>query len=421
MYASLNYHELPVQERAVFALDKESTAQADLALKQEKSVLEDVILSTCNRTEIYAVVDQLHTGKYYLKRFLANQFGYDLEKIEEIVEIGSGEEATTHLLRVTTGLDSMIVGEPQILGQMKNAFAIAQEQGTSGLIFNELFKEALTFAKRMHTKHRVSELSQSSAQAGLHQIKVHLGTMKGHSLLVLGVGSIGQQVIKNASTMGFDRIIIANRTFSRAAELAKELGGVVEARQWDEMDNLLTQVDAVVTAVSSSVPIINELNSNKLQVLIDLGVPQNVSLKCVRSLQAYYNIDDLSNVVSQNNQIKKQMIVQMESAVPEAVQDFEEWQRALPVVPIIRELRGTSLSIESNAYESLLNKLPQLDEHERKVISKHMKSIVNQMIKGPIVQIKDASGQPGSDEHLAFFCRIFGFSEDSYQGVTHEK
>lgn len=428
MHASLNYHDLPIEERSQFVFNKDELADADVMLNQEKSILENIILSTCNRTELYAVVDQLHTGRYYLRRFLANWFHVDMARIDELVDTGSETETVTHLMRVTTGLDSMIVGEPQILGQMKQAFAIAQKAQTTGLIFNELFKEATTFAKRMHTKYRVSELSKSTSQAGLHQIKQHFGQLSGQRLLIIGTGMIGAQVARNASTMGFGQIILMNRTKETADALADEIGGVVRASDWSQMTDEVNRADAIVTAVGATMPIISGkmLTTSDVVsdgIVIDLGVPQNVDTEAVAKLSCYDNIDDLSDILDDNQLAKHHMIDQMAAEVPAAVAEFDDWQRSLPVVPIIRELRESSLEIESNTYNSLMRKLPQLDSHERKVISKHMKSIVNQMIKGPIVQIKDSSSEPDAAEHLDFFCRIFGFDRAYQQReqMTHEK
>ncbi|GKT02943.1 glutamyl-tRNA reductase [Furfurilactobacillus entadae] len=428
MYASLNYRDLTVQERGQFTFSPAQLGQADRELKAEKSIFEDVILSTCNRTEIYAVVDQLHTGRYYLKRFLANWFNVEISAIEDVVNIGSETEAISHLMRVASGLDSMIAGEPQILGQLKAAFAVAQDVHTTGLIFNELFKEATTFAKRMHTEYRVSELSQSSSQAGLHEIKRHFGTLTGKKLLVVGAGMIGQQVARNASTMGFATVNVVNRTDETAHQVAASLSETVVAKPWAHRNQLLQEADAVVMAASVTEPLVTATMVTAAPVsttgiVVDLGVPQNVAPEAVPVLNRYANVDDLATILTGNEQLKQQWLAAMEMQVPSAVNAFADWQRALPVVPIIRDLRESSLAIESNAYESLLRKLPELDKHERQVISKHMKSIVNQMIKEPIVHIKDASSAPNAAEHLDFFCEIFGFDRavQLRKEMTHEK
>lgn len=212
IYVSLNYQKLPIEIRERFVLSKQELIRANRLLNNEKSILENVILSTCNRTDVYAVVDQLHTGRYYIKRFLANWFHMDLEQINQWVQIGVKADAVSHLLRVATGLESLMVGEPQILGQVKEAFSLAYEKQTTGVILDHLFKQAITFSKRMHTDYRVSELAQTSGQAGLHQIKATLKTLDDKKLVIVGLGQEGAHVLKNASTMGFNRILISNRT-----------------------------------------------------------------------------------------------------------------------------------------------------------------------------------------------------------------
>ncbi|WP_369406548.1 hypothetical protein [Lentilactobacillus kisonensis] len=168
-----------------------------------------MILSTCNRTEIYAVVDQVHTGRYYLKRFLSRWFNMPLEQIDGWVNIGVKENAVKHLFEVAVGLDSLIMGEPQILGQVKQAFFNAEDNGTTGVIFKHLFQQVISFAKRMHTKYPTSELSLTSHQAGLHQIKTHLGSVKGKTLAVVGLGDVGSHLLKKCQHDGFQTHLYA--------------------------------------------------------------------------------------------------------------------------------------------------------------------------------------------------------------------
>lgn len=225
MCVSLNYHQLPIELREKFSFSADEVPKADKLLNAEKSILENLLISTCNRTEIYAVVDQIHTGRYYIKRFLAEWFHYTVEDFSQYVSITTKEEAASHLFRVIVGLDSLIKGEPQILGQMKKAFQVATDQKTTGVILNHLFRQAITFSKRMHTKYRVSELAQSSGQAGLHQIKSDFGSLDGKSLAVIGMGHIGRHTAYNASNMGFSKVLLLNRTDEKAEKVANNLQG----------------------------------------------------------------------------------------------------------------------------------------------------------------------------------------------------
>lgn len=411
---SLNYQKLPIDIRQQVVFDKSDLTKANQLLNDEKSILENVILSTCNRTEIYAVVDQIHTGKYYVKRFLANWFHLSVDQITEWSVIEIKEAAVTHLVRLATGLESLIVGEPQILGQLKTAFFAARDADTTGAIFNHLFNQAIAFAKRMHTQYPVSELAKTSGQTGLHQIKVHLTDLKDKELLIVGMGDIGTHVVKNASTMGFKQIYVLNRTFTKAQQVAAEYENL-KARPIEELVELVNHVDAVILATATKVPLINQKTFNHpddLPILIDLGVPRNVDISGISADNKYYDIDHLTEIIANNNATKSVMINEIASLIPQEVANFFAWQRQLHLVPVIRQLRESTLATEKQVYDSLLRKLPELDSHQRKVISKHMKSIVNQMIKRPIKEIKELSVQDDAKADLEFFCRLFGLQFD---------
>lgn len=416
IYVNLDYHRLPLALREQFSFAAEQLAQADQKLNQEKSILENVILSTCNRTEIYAVVDQIHTGRYYLKRFLANWFNVDLATINTYVMIEEQDAAVTHLFRVASGLESLIVGEPQILGQVKRSFFAAQANATTGAIFNHLFQEVITFAKRMHTEYKISEHSISSSQAGLHQIKSHLQALQGKQLAIVGLGEMGRQALDNAYNMGFSHIVLVNRTLSKAQHLAANFGQQVSAAPLTNLTEVLADSDAVITAVAAREPVITEQTLTKRRsnlVLIDLGVPRNIRLTPQLANQLhYYNIDQLTEIVQSNNELRQQLVKKIAAEIPVAVQDYYTWQRQLHIVPVIKELRESALAVQGTALTSLQRKLPELDEHELKVIRKHMKSIVNQLIKQPIKTIKELSVTTDAEVDIDFFKQIFGLDED---------
>lgn len=424
MCVSLNHHQLPIEVREQFAFNGEEIVKADQILNSEKSILENLILSTCNRTEVYAVVDQIHTGRYYIKRFLAGWFHYTPDEFEDYITVFTKRDAVTHLLEVASGLDSKLKGEPQILGQIKNAYQVALETEVTGAIFNHLFKQAITFAKKMHTEYPVSELSQSSGQAGLHQIKLDLNDLHGKELAIVGSGHIGTHTAYNASTMGFSRIFVMNRTPEKAEALAANLGENVNAESIDQLPALMPKLDAVVFATSTKQPMMGIDSSFKptnghLDV-IDLGVPRNIAYDGNAAVD-YYDIDHLNNVVSVNNEKKQQMLAKIAQNIQGEADEYFVWERQLHIVPVIRGLRDHALQVEGEAYDSLLRKLPDLDAHERKVISKHMKSIINQMIKTPIKEIKELSVQNDANLDIDLFCQIFGLNNVNVEQQANEK
>ena len=220
------------------------------------------------------------------------------------------------------------------------------------------------------------------------------------------MGHIGRHTAYNASNMGFSRVLLLNRTDSKAEAIADNLQGVVEARPFDQLVTVLAEADAAIFAAAVKQPLY-ETDASTQGIIIDLGVPRNVAVSSDSPVD-YYDIDNLRSILTANDEKKRTMLKQIEAEVPAEVHDFYVWEKQLHIVPVIRGLREHSLRIEAEAYDSLLRKLPDLDAHERKIISKHMKSIVNQMIKGPIKEIKELSVTPGATDDINFFCKIFG-------------
>ena len=182
LVVGLNYKTAPVEIREKLSFIEQDIPKAMQALQEQKSILENVIVSTCNRTEIYAVVDQLHTGRYYIKQFLANWFNIPMAQFENHLFIYEEDEAINHLFRVTAGIDSMVLGETQILGQVKKSFLQGQEMGTTGTVFNQLFKQAVTFAKRAHSETAIGENAVSVSYAAVELAKKIFGSLQNKRL-----------------------------------------------------------------------------------------------------------------------------------------------------------------------------------------------------------------------------------------------
>lgn len=188
LVVGINYRSAPVSIREKLSFIESELPQAMQALQQQKSILENVIVSTCNRTEIYAVVDQLHTGRFYVKQFLASYFDIPMEQFSQYLFLHEQDEAIDHLFRVTAGIDSMVLGETQILGQVKSSFLAGQEIGTTGTVFNQLFKQAVTLAKRAHNETAIGENAVSVSYAAVELGKKIFGSLKNKHVVILAQG-----------------------------------------------------------------------------------------------------------------------------------------------------------------------------------------------------------------------------------------
>lgn len=424
---SVNFRTAPVEIREKLAFQEDQVHEAMTALNKEKSILENVIVSTCNRTELYVVADQAHTGRYYTKRFLANWFEVDLEEINRYVSIKEDDEAVRHLFRVTAGLDSMVLGETQILGQVRKSFEIAQQHDSSGLIFNQLFKMAVTNAKRAHKETEIGEHAVSISYAAVELSKSIFDRLENKHVVILGAGKMGELAVKNLHGSGVKNITVANRTLKNAEELAAKFSG--HATSMDEIDSLLVDADILIASTGASHYIVTKAmmekaiskRNGKPIFLVDISVPRNIDPE-INTLENVflYDIDDLKDIVDQNLEERKKAAEQVEAFIDKEMKEFDEWLTTLGVVPILSALRKKALSIQAETMASIERKMPDLTERERKVLNKHTKSIINQLLKEPILQAKEMAGEKHSEDMLKLFIRIFGIEEEVKQEIEEQ-
>ncbi len=414
LYVGLTYKNTPVRLREKVTFLNQDITAANKELFHTKSVLENVIISTCNRTEIYVVVDQLHTGKYYTKHFLANFFGVEAEELSHFLEFKEGHEALTHSFRLGCGLDSAVLGETQILGQLKTSFLIAQKAGTTGTIFNKLFNEMICFSKKMHNLYKFNDSSASLSQSALQIAKEEAKDLSNKHLFVVGAGQMSQLVLKNLDNFNVEKVSIFNRTVENAEKITHLSPLPITCYPLSEMTAHLHEADILISAVATensfiTKDLLSSVTLMKHLLLFDLGVPRNINPHCqLIEDVTLYNVDSISERINQNAKKREQIMAQVADEVNTAVAEFEEWEKQLGIIPAIKELRRTTLEAEESALSSLQSKLPDLSEREVKIIRKHMKSIVNQALRTPIREIKELSTEENSVYDIELFKRIFG-------------
>lgn len=414
----LNYKTAPVEIREKLTFDSEGIVQAMNELKGKKSILENIIVSTCNRTEIYAVVDQLHTGRYYIKDFLSQWFGIDKEEFTPYLSIFEDEGAVDHLFHVTCGLNSMVVGETQILGQVRSSFLSAQEKGTSGTVFNHLFKQSITLAKRAHSETEIGSNAVSVSYAAVELGKKIFGDLSNKNVLILGAGKMGELAAQNLHGSGVGKVIVMNRTFEKAQSLAEKFQG--EAKAIEELQCALVDADIMISSTGAKGYVITKdmmqdverMRKGRPLFMVDIAVPRDLDPQLSDLESVFlYDIDDLEGIVEANLQERKVAAEAIELMIEGEIVEFKNWLNTLGVVPVISALRNKALAIQAETMESIERKLPNLSDRERKVLNKHTKSIINQLLRDPILQAKELAAQPNAEESLALFMKIFDIEE----------
>lgn len=416
---SLNYQQTPVQIRERFALAEDQLTDALLKLRHSKSVLECIIVATCNRTEIYAVVDQLHTGRYYIKTFLAEWFNVEKGDFESHLDIKENGDAIQYMFEVPVGLQSMVLGETQILGQVKDAFFTAQETGTTGTIFNQLFQHIIATAKRAHAETEIGQNAVSVSYAAIELGKKIFGRLDQKAVLILGAGKMSELTAKHLTSNGVKKVYVANRTLSRAEELAQRFSG--KAYELSQIDQCLKHVDIVISSTGSKEYVLTKSDIEQVMskrqdhplFLIDIAVPRDLDPAIHDVENAFlYDIDDLNGIVEANLQERQLEAQKISRMIEQEIVEFEKWVQTLGVIPMITALRKKALSIQEETLESILNKCPDLDEREIKVIKKHTKSIINQLLRDPITRVKELAAEKDSKESLELFSQIFALEQE---------
>jgi len=414
----VNYKTAPVEIREKLSFNEAELAQAMEALKNKKSILENVIISTCNRTEIYVIGDQLHTSRYYVKEFLSEWFGIDKEEFSKYLFFYEGDGAVEHLFQVTCGLNSMVLGETQILGQVRSSYMLAQEQQTIGTVSNHLFKQALTLAKKAHAETEINTNAVSVSYAAVELAKKIFGSLKGKNVLILGAGKMGELAIQNLHSNGADSVTVINRTFEKAANLADRFNGT--PKKLEELQCALVEADILITSTGAKdfvvtqemMSAVNKVRKGRPIFMVDIAVPRDLDPALAELENVFlYDIDDLEDIVQANLEERKLAAEKIELMVEAEIVEFNQWLNMLGVVPVISALREKALGIQAETMVSLERKLPHLSDRDRKVLNKHTKSIINQMLKDPILYAKELADEPNSKEALNNFVKIFRLEE----------
>jgi glutamyl-tRNA reductase len=414
----LNYKTAPVEIRERLTFNESDLVDAMKQLNGKKSILENIILSTCNRTEIYAVVDQLHTGRYYIKEFLSEWFGIEQAEFSPYLFVYEEDGAIEHLFNVTCGLQSMVLGETQILGQVRTSFLLAQQEETTGTVFNHLFKQAITVAKRGHSETDIGANAVSVSYAAVELAKKIFGSLTGKHVLIFGAGKMGELAAQNLHSNGVRKVTVINRTYEKAQDLADRFGG--EAKTLEELQKSLVDADILISSTGAKDIVISKDTIAKVEkkrkgkplFMVDIAVPRDLDPQIAELENVFlYDIDDLEGIVESNLQERKKAAQTIMLMIEKEIVEFKQWLGMLGVVPVITALREKALAVQTETMISLERKLSHLSDHDKKVLNKHTKSIVNQLLKDPILQAKEFAARPDADQAMDLFMKIFNIQD----------
>ncbi len=328
----INHKTAPVEIREKFSFSTKQTVQANRLLKEDALLAENLILSTCNRVEIYAVAD--HNKDYVdnIKNFLAEFHNLNLSDYQDRIYIYKDKEAVEHLFKVSAGLDSMVIGEMEILGQVKRAYQDARESRTTGKVLNRLFEKAFNTAKKIRTDTLIGQGAVSVSSVAVRLAEKILGQLEEKEALIIGTGTVGEQLVLYLKKNGIKTILVANRTLERAKSLADKFA--VTAISFEDFKLKLAEVDIVIASTGAPHCIIHKDDILSLMLkrkqkplfIIDLAVPRDVEAEVNRIDNVYlYNIDDLSNLVDENIKLRRSQFGGCSKIITASADKFMAW------------------------------------------------------------------------------------------------
>ncbi|TLM62813.1 MAG: glutamyl-tRNA reductase [Deltaproteobacteria bacterium] len=410
----LSHHTAPVEvrERLAFApTAMEKPLHQMLALP---AIAEALIVSTCNRVELYAASKEPDTAVATLRRFLADYHGVPLEEIEQNLYDYQGEEAIRHLFRVSSSLDSMIIGEPQILGQIKTAYGYAVEFRTAGLILNRFLHKAFSVAKRVRTETGIASSAVSVSFAAVELARKIFDRLDDKGVMIIGAGEMCELAARHFVSNGVTRVLVTNRTFERAEKLAAEFQG--RAVPFEQFTDHLASVDIVLTSTGAPTFILGHRQmeeilrrrKNRPMFLIDIAVPRDVDPKVNNLDNVYlYDVDDLQGVVQANLKERQKEAHRAEAIVNEEIGQFHVWLANLEVKPTIVALRRRFEEITAQEVAKTFGNHKDLTDAQRKGIEAMANAIVNKLLHRPIALLKRTQNETGGEDYVDTVRELF--------------
>ncbi|MGH7232242.1 MAG: glutamyl-tRNA reductase [Nitrospiraceae bacterium] len=401
----LSHKTAPIEVREKLAVPESRLGEALHRLCAYRGVREGVLLSTCNRVEVYAVVDDVEAGYGRVQEFLADtHLALSSEQLTPHLYWNTGDRAIGHLFRVAASLDSMVIGEPQILGQLKDAFEVALTHKASGVILNKLVQKAISVAKRVRTETKIAEAAVSVSYAAVELAKKIFSNLGEKTVLLVGAGEMAKLAAQHLVNNGVRRVMITTRDLHSAVDLAKRFNGV--PIPYESFRQEMAEADIVLCSTGASQYLIRtddvqrviRQRMNRPIFLIDISVPRNIDPAVKEIDNAFlFDIDDLEMRVEQNREERRREAGKAERLVEEEVGVIVHWLKSLEVTPTIVALRKRAEEIGQAELEKTLSRLKHLPPQERLAVEGLAAAIINKLLHGPLVTLKsEANSASGS-------------------------
>jgi glutamyl-tRNA reductase len=416
----LNHKTAPVDLRECIAFSDDETQQAVDRLKQDPAIGEVLLLSTCNRVEILMTAEKAAAAVAAAKAFIADFKQVPVADHDQAFYTHIGDDAVRHVFRVAASLDSMIIGEPQILGQMKGAYRTAIESRSSGVILNRLMHRTFFVAKRIRTETGIGDHAVSISYAAIELAKKIFGSLDGKKVMLIGAGEMAELAVEHLIRNRAGRIMVANRTFERGVALAEAFHGT--AIRFDEIPSRLSEVDIVISSTGSREYVIDRqrikglMRSRRNQPIffIDIAVPRDIDPGIHRITNAYvYDIDDLNGVIEENIEDRRQEAMRGERIADEAVIRFRQWYESLAVVPTIKAMREKFDAIAAGEIRKT-SQAANLSEAQTLAVERMAVSLISKIMHDPMRLLKSDGCRGDRAVYLDGARKLFNLDEENH-------
>jgi glutamyl-tRNA reductase len=419
LLVGVNHRTAPVELRERLDFQVRGIGAALGALRERPSALEAVVLSTCNRAELYTACDDVDQARDDLMGFITEFHAMDASTLRPHLYELTDLRAARHLFRVAAGLDSLVVGEPQILGQIKEAHAAAAAARATGPLLNRLFHCSFAAGKRVRNETALGSGAVSVSFAAVSLARKIFGDLRGRNVLVIGAGEMGKLTALHMRSQGVQRVTIISRTMAHAARSAEAIGGA-SAAPWDEMDTVLDEADIVIAATGSAAPILTKAHieavmrprRNRPLFVIDIAMPRDVEPAAGEIEQVFlYNIDDLQATVRENLDRRGSEVARAEAIVGEEVDKFGAWFRSRGAIPTVVALRQRFEAVRRSELERLEFKLSSLSPEARARVDDITRLVVEKLLLTPTEHLKSLGDEETVGAYTEALTRLFGLSD----------
>ena len=415
----LNHNSAPIDIREKFAVHENMLENQYNKILNNERIYEAMILSTCNRVEYYAITDDYVCSLRLLSNIIEDNSEQDSNILKKYLYIYCGDDALIHIFRVASGIDSLVIGEPQIFGQVKDAFNNAKQYGKFSTFLKKLEQETIKVAKKIRTNTKIAENPITVAYAAIQMAKQVFGKLENKNALVIGAGEMCELAAQHLASNNLKNLYVTNRTYEKAFLLAKNVDGKVA--DINNIDNILLEIDVVISSTSSENFILDYAYMASLMIkrkykpifFMDMAVPRDIDPECNKLENVYiYDIDDLKSVVATNKKIREKEIVKANIYLESGVKNMNKWLESLNIIPIIKSLRQ---AFDENKYmevERICNKFNINNYQERERMQFLISAYINRVLHTPLTVLKDKSSDKNKYTLADSIKIIFGLDEE---------